>query len=207
MTSIRKLILLGSLAGTPVLLWAQGEGQQLLPLGYGRLDQDNLSVSLRADNMDIRFTVLQENAMRLLNEDSYNSLHGLVGSRQSEIDSIASQYGVNNPGLLFVRYFSLVEGTRFDAQLVTLNLNGVFYLPLGIVPLTPSIQSDRLGRRQQAQGIYVFEVPLTPFLPMGFSYGQNRTDAWGGRIDALERERARVQSRFIEAQKDSSRSP
>ncbi len=199
-------VLLATLV-VPMPVLAQGEGQGLLPLGYGKLDQDNLSLSLRADNLDIRFTVLQENALRLLNDESYRSLHGLIASRQAEIDSIASKYGVSNPGLLFVRYFSLVEGTRFDAQLVTANINGVFYLPLGIVPLTPSIQSDRLGRRQQAQGIYVFEEPLTPFLPMGFSYGQDRTDAWGGRIDALERERARVQSRFVEAQKDSAASP
>ncbi len=172
---------------------------ETIPIGYGRLNQDNLSIGLRADNLDIRMTILQESGLRLLNEEAYRSMHRLIESKQTAIDSIASRFGVQRPGLLLVRYFALAEGARFDAQLLTANINGQFWTPLRIIPLTTSIQSDRLNRRQQAAGLYVFEEELTPFLPMGFAYASFRTDGWNSnRVEQLLREQSRIQARVID---------
>jgi len=175
----------------------QGDG--LPPAGFGRLNQDNVSVSLRAGDLEIRFTVLDEVALRLLNAEAYRSLHGLVDSKQSQIDSVVSKYGIGQPGVLLVRFFARADGTRFDAQLVSVVIRDRYYQPIGLVPLTSTLRSDRLSRRQQASGIYIFEEAFTPYLPMGFAYGSNRTDAWNDRTDALERERASIESRALEA--------
>jgi hypothetical protein len=164
--------------------------------GYGRLNQDDLSFGMRTESLDIRFTILEESGLRLLNQDSYNSLHRLVQSKRAQIDSVAAAFGISTPGILMVRYFSLAEGTRFDAQLLTANINARFWTPLGIVPLSSSIHKDRLGRREQASGIYVFDEPLTPFVPMAFTYGTTTANAWNSsRVETLQRERARIQSR------------
>jgi hypothetical protein len=190
-------VLLG--AGTAV---AQGQTDDgLPPAGYGRLNQDNLSIGMRTNGLDIRLTILQESALRLLNQDSYASLHRLVESKRAQIDSIAELYSVPQPGLLMVRYFALVEGTRFDAQLLTANVNTLFLNPVAIIPLTTSIQSDRLERRQTAAGIYVFADVLTPYLPMAFTYGATTTNGWdSNRVQVLQRERNRIQSRVIQDQ-------
>lgn len=172
---------------------------QTIPPGFGRLNQDNLSIGLRADNLDIRMTIVQESGLRLLNQESYTSLHRLVDSKRTSIDSIASRFGIQRPGLLLVRFFSLAEGARFDAQLLTANINGQFYNPLRVISLTTSMQSDRLSRRQQAAGLYVFEEELTVFLPMGFAYGAFRTEGWNqSRVEQLLREQTRIQARVVD---------
>ena len=168
----------------------------LSPVGYGRLNQDDLSFGMRTESLDVRFTILEESGLRLLNQDSYTSLHRLVESKRTQIDSVAAMFSISQPGILMVRYFSLAKGTRFDAQLLTANINARFWTPLGIVPLSSSIQKDRLGRREQAAGIYVFEESLTPFIPMAFTYESATTNAWNrDRVAALQRERSRIQSR------------
>lgn len=195
------------LLGCTMLLGA-GPGQAqdqiddgLPPAGYGRLNQDDLSIGMRTNSLDIRLTILQESALRLLNQDSYASLHRLVESKRTQIDSVARLYGVSDPGLLMVRYFALAEGTRFDAQLLTANVNTLFLNPVAIIPLTTSIQSDRLGRRQQAAGIYVFEDALTPYIPMAFTYGATTTNGWDrNRTENLQRERNRIQNRLNQNQ-------
>ena len=198
--TVRTLVFSWGLAvcGSPLAL-AQDPDAQTTPVGYGRLNQDNLSIGLRADNIDIRMTILQESGLRLLNEESYTSMHRLVESKRTKIDSISSRFGVQNPGLLLVRFFALAEGARFDAQLLTANINGQFYIPIGIIPLSGSIQLDRLSRRQQVAGLYVFEEELTPFLPMSFGYGSFRTDGWSqNRVEQLLREQSRIQAREID---------
>ncbi len=77
-----------------------------------------------------------------------------------------------------VTFYALAEGTRFDAQLMTANVNTLFLDPVAIIPLTTSIQSDRLSRRQSAIGIYVFTDALTPYLPMTFTYAATATILW-----------------------------
>ncbi len=192
-------VLLG--AGTAAAQGLTDDG--LPPAGYGRLNQDNLSIGMRTNSLDIRLTILQESALRLLNQDSYASLHRLVESKRAQIDSIAELYSVPEPGLLMVRYFALVEGTRFDAQLLTANVNTLFLNPVAIIPLTTSIQSDRLERRQTAAGIYVFADVLTPYLPMSFTYGATATNGWdSNRVQVLQRERNRIQSRIMQQQSD-----
>jgi hypothetical protein len=124
-----------------------------------------------------------------------------VESKRTQIDSVASLYGVSNPGLLMVTYYALAEGTRFDAQLMTANVNTLFLDPVAIIPLTTSIQSDRLSRRQSAIGIYVFTDALTPYLPMTFTYAATATILWNrNRTENLLRERNRIQSRAIQNQ-------
>jgi hypothetical protein len=199
----RTALVLGSLVlfGTGPGVAQEGTDDGLPPAGYGRLNQDALSVGVRTSSLDIRVTILQESALRLLNQDSYASLHRLVESKRAQIDSIASYYGVHDPGLLMVQYFALAEGTRFDAQLLTANINTLFLNPVAIVPLTTSIQSDRLDRRQSAVGIYMFTDALTPYQPMTFTYGAIAVIEWSrSRTENLLRERNRIQSRVIQNQ-------
>ena len=194
------------LLGGSTLLSAGAVAQDLTddglpPAGYGRLNQDDLSIGMRTASLDIRLTILQESALRLLNQDAYTSLHQLVESKRSQIDSIMRVMGISHPGLLMVRYFSLAEGTRFDAQLLTANVNTLFLTPVAIIPLTASIQSDRLGRRQQANGIYIFADPLTPYVPMSFTYETATTNAWDrNKVENLLRERNRIQARVMQDQ-------
>jgi hypothetical protein len=197
----RVACILGSavLLGTGSAVAQDPVDDGLPPAGYGRLNQDDLSAGVRTSSLDIRVTILQEGALRLLNQDSYASLHRLVESKRTQIDSVAALYGVSAPGLLMVTYYALVEGTRFDAQLLTANVNTLFLNPAAIIPLTSSIQSDRLGRRKSAVGIYVFADALTPYLPMTFTYGATAIITWDrNRTENLLRERNRIQSRAIQ---------
>jgi hypothetical protein len=172
----------------------QGVGG-LPPAGYGTLNQDKLAVTIRSDELEIRFVPLDERVIRLLAPDSYQSLHELVTSRQQAIDSL----NLATPGLVLVTFFGLSPDVLFNPQLVSIEVLSRSYRPAGVVPYSSNFGSGQLGRREQATGIVVFDTELAVYEPMTFSYGLLRTNAWERNLGTIERERSRVTLRAQQA--------
>ena len=74
---------------------------EIVPPGLGSLKQDDLTIRLRTDELDIRFLPLDPRILKLLAPDAYNSLTRLVESQQRAIDSVARMNGISRPGLAF----------------------------------------------------------------------------------------------------------
>ena len=203
MTAIRSsLAALALLCTAAVPLTAQGTADttsassQLLPAGYGTLNQDDLSLRFRTTDMEIRFIPLDERVLRLLAPDAYQSLKALLASHRAALDSVGRQSGASEPGIALVSFFGRQPGVRFDPTLVNLSTRGRLLQPIGIVPLSPTFSSQQLGAGQQASALFLFDerIPVTESFQV--SYSGNSSDDWQNRLDVLDRERSRVAARM-----------
>lgn len=192
--------LLGVIACAPAVRGQDSASQaqgDLPPVGFGTLNQDDIAVTLRQEDLELRIVPLDERVLRLLAPDAYASLHGILQSRAAGIDSITRRNGVAVPGILFVTFFGRRAGARFDPQNLNVVIRNQLYRAIGIVPYSSNFNSQQLDVRQQASGLFLFEVTLPVFEPFSISYGATSSDAWEGKLTRIQRERARVMGRGV----------
>jgi len=179
---------------------------ELPPPGYGSLSRDFIAVQVVLGDVQVRFVPLDERLLRLTAPDAYESLHGMVASRQTQIDSAAQVAGVSAPGLAMVTFFALRKEAPFDPDNVTFTHRNQIYRPVAILPLTGNFTSRQLGVRQQASAIYLYEQPIPVFEPFSVFYQTSVSNGWNEILRRVDRERVRVQSRWQSERGDSTRS-
>ena len=85
------------LLGAPVLT-AQTktlpDSASLIPAGFGRLNQDVITLRLGTGSLDIRIVPLEEGLLRLLSPDGYRALTNLVAGEQKRLDSLGAARGL-----------------------------------------------------------------------------------------------------------------
>jgi hypothetical protein len=167
----------------------------LVPAGFGQLSQDQITLSFRNGNLDIRFTPLDERVLRLLVNDAYQALTDLVGSQRSRIDSVTARLGLRRPGLALVTFYGLAPDSRFDPRLLTVTVRSRIVRPVATLPLSPAFSAQQLELRQQAMGIFVFDEPLPVTEPFVVEYLTTTVTDWERRLPRFDRERARIQAR------------
>jgi hypothetical protein len=202
-SGMRRLLLIATLAGisAPIKAGAQDSAAiqaqgDLPPAGFGTLNQDDIALTLRQEDMEIRIVPLDERILRLVAPDTYASLHGILQSRSAQLDSIGRRSGVAVPGILFVTFFARRNGARFDPQNLNVVIRNQLYRAIGIVPYSSNFNSQQLDVRQQASGILLFEQTLPVYEPFAVSYGATSSD-WEGKLVRIQRERGRVMGRGV----------
>jgi hypothetical protein len=204
--SIRPITAVLALLGCAAPATGQsGDRARPLPPGYGSLTQDDLSLRVRNDDLEIRFVPLDPRLMPLLARDAYQSLQALLGTHRRAVDSVASRAGVAQPGLALVSFFGLRPEVRFDPQILTLLIRNRAFQPLGTIPLSGKFTSGQLGVRQQASAIYLFEEDIPVNDSFTLSYGSLISEDWERRQPVLDRERARVAARSRGERRDTTR--
>jgi hypothetical protein len=166
-----------------------------MTVSYGTLTQNDLSLRIRNDDLEIRFIPLDSRVARLLANDAFQALRTLLETRRRAIDSVASQAGVTEPGLALVSFFGQQPDTRFDPQTLTLLVRNRILRPLGVIPLNARFSAQQLGVREAASAIYLFEEEIPVNDSFNVSYGTQTSDDWQTKQVTLDRERARVASR------------
>jgi hypothetical protein len=190
-------------------LAAPAAAQSAAPLpvttvSYGTLNQDDLAIRVRNEDVEIRFIPLDAKVTRLLANDAFQSLRALVESRRRSIDSVASRAGVAEPGLALVSFFGLRSDTRFDPQTLTVRLRSRALQPLGIIPINARFTSHQLNLREQASAIYLFEEDLPVDDSFSLSYGALVSEDWQRKQSLIDRERARVSARARSGRPDTT---
>jgi hypothetical protein len=205
----RALLLMGmTLAGGFIAAPAGAQdARELLPPGYGTLNQDQLSIRLQVGDIEIRLLPLDERAIRLIAKDGYESLHGLIVARQAQIDSAAQSVGLSAPGLALVSFFGLRDDARFDPQNVSLFYRNQFYRPAAIVPISPNFSNRQLPVRRQANAIYLFELTLPIYEEFEVAYGSATSTGWKDILPRIQRERDRVLARWQAERGDTASTP
>jgi len=201
------LLLVTGLASPPAAVHAQAgiAGGELPPPGYGSLKQDNVSVRITLNDIDVRFLPLDERLLRLLAPDAYESLHGLVESRRGAIDSAAREAGIGTPGLALVSFFALRADARFDPENISLSYRNQFARPAAIVPTSGHFTGRQLEVRRSASAIYLFDTPIPVYEQFDLLYGTSQ-GSWSADIGRrIEIERARVQSKWQAVKGDSAK--
>lgn len=159
---------------------------------YGRLNQSDIAIRMRNDELELRFVPLDARLTSLLAQDASTALRRLVESHRPAIDSAGRDAGVSEPGLALVNFFGLQDGVRFDPQLLTLLVRGRLLRPLAIVPLSPKFGSGQLEARESVMAIYLYQELLPVWDPFQISYGSLTSSDWSDRLPLLQRERQRL---------------
>lgn len=171
-------------------------GDEAIPPGYGRLNQDDISLRLSTGDLEVRFLPLGEGVLRLLTTEGYRAFRDLRASKQPQIDSVAQRMGVAAPGLALVTFFGAREGVRFEPQFLSLTASGQQLRPVGVVPMSANFSNQQLGNREQASAIFIFDRPLPLSQEFTLLYQVSSTDAWRARLSVITRERDRIANRI-----------
>lgn len=169
--------------------------EQTIPVGFGRLNQDDISIRLSSGDLEIRFVPLEERILRLLAPDAYRALHDMRESRRVAIDSLARNAGASIPGVALVTFFAAREGTRFESQDLSFTANGQEFRAVGTIPISANFSSQQLSNRGQASGLFIFDVPVPVEQEFTLSYQAARTDGWKARLALITREKDRIMVR------------
>ena len=203
--NLRQLSVLLACLGCAGSASGQSDQARIPPAGFGSLTQDDLSLRVRNDDLEIRFVPLDPRVLPLLAPDAYQSLRGLVETHRRAIDSVASRAGVAQPGLALVSFFGQRPDVRFDAQTLTLVLRNRVFRPLGFIALNSKFASGQLGVRQQASAIYIFEETIPVDDSFTVLYANLTSEDWQRKQPILDRERARVSARSRAGGRDTAR--
>ena len=169
--------------------------QDTVPPGYGSLKRDDIVVRFATATVEIQCLPLDEQVIRLLATDTYQSLTQLIKSRADDITAAADRAGVDHPTLVLVTFYGLVPQARFNPEDLNISSRGRLFRPVGIVPLSPTWGSYQLDARQQAVAIYLFEDGITFRESLSISYQGLTNEAWGRALRLLDQERSRVRAR------------
>jgi hypothetical protein len=185
----------------------QRPADEFVPSGYGRLNQDDLSLRLTAGDLEIRFLPLDERTLNLLSPDAARALRDLRESRRRGIDSLAVRSGSASPGVALVTFFASRDGVRFESEQVALELLGQQFRTVGTLPISANFSSQQLSTRGQASGLLVYDLPIPVLQEFVLTYQAWRTDGWKGRLSTINRERDRILTRIRATEQDTTRMP
>lgn len=169
--------------------------QDLPPLGFGSLRQNEFSVEIVNDPLHVKVTPLAEEVIRLAAPDTYERLHALATSRGPEAEQLTESFGAE---LFLVSFFSRDANVEYRPEELQLNHRGRSLRPVGIIPLTTGWGRQLLQPQQTQSAIYVFEPPFDYEISLTVRYGLQDSDEWHRAVlPLLEEERARVMARAV----------
>jgi len=176
------------------------QANDLPPTGFGSLRQDQIAVMITTSNLAVRVLPLDEHVIRLLAPDTYASLHALVQSRSAAIAAAAATAGRDSVSAFFVTFFGLQPQVTFIPDRVAIQSQGIYYRPLGIIPLSPQWNDARVDQRQQASAIYLFDSAIPVSQTFTVFYGDQNSANFDNSLTLLQSERARVLARAAQQQ-------
>ena len=177
-------------------LEARGGDRSIVPVGYGTLSQDDITVPLRAGGLQIKWVPLSEWVLRLTAPDTYKRLNGYKVSRSREILELTARAGERDwPLVALVTFFSQEVEESYEPYDLQISNQGRLYRPFAIVPVTPSFGRDRLGQQATQIGLYLFPAEIDLDLPTDVRYGDAQSDRWNRIRSSLDSEHSRANSR------------
>lgn len=173
-----------------------GASQPLVPVGYGTLSQDEITVPLRASGLQIKWVPLSEWVLRLTAPDTYRRLNGYKVSRAEEILEQTQRAGERAwPLVTFVTFFSQEVEESFEPYDLQVENQGRLYRAFEIIPVTPGFGRDRIDQQETQIALYLFPPEIDLDLPTIVRYGGAANDRWNSIRSDLDTERSRANSR------------
>jgi len=173
-----------------------GDDRSLVPVGYGTLSQDDITVPIRSGGLQIKWVPLSEWVLRLTAPDTYGRLNGYKVSRSDEILELTARHGERDwPLAALVTFFSREVEESYEPYDLQVNNQGRLYRPFAIIPVTPSFGRDRLDQQETQIGLYLFSAEIDLDLPTVVRYDDVASDRWNRIRSGLDTEHSRANSR------------
>ena len=161
----------------------------------GTLNSETITLRLRSGSLEISFIPLDEQLIRLLAPNSYLSYHSLLTNQAVRLDSLARYSGVREPGVALVSFHALAPNTRFDPQLLTVNVQGQPFRAVGVLPMSGTFSNQQLDTGGSTSALFVFAKAIPLNQPFTVAYQEGVSEDWDRRLTRLDNERARILGR------------
>jgi len=173
----------------------------LPPLGYGTLGQEDISIRLVGTDFTVGFISLDEHIIRLLRPDTYNSMRRLRESKSEEIAQVARSYGIREPAIFFASFFGKGPQARFNPEALIITGQNRSFRPIAMLANSRAFSERQLSQRETATAIYIYEDGIRLTDPFTLSYEGQSSNQWSVILRLLERERAAVDARAVAVKK------
>lgn len=167
-----------------------------LPAGFGTLRQDDISVRVQFNALQVRALPLDETVLRTLSPDSYRALRELRESKRALIDGLLKRTGLPGASLWYVQFFNAEQGeARFSPLEVVIKSAGQDFRALEVFAVTSGFGEQRLLQREVQAALYVFDPSVDVNQPLTITFETQRSDAWDTLLKKVDRERTLIRSR------------
>ena len=164
----------------------------LVPSGHGSLLQDDVTLTLRTEELVLKVTPLEEWVLRLTAPDTWSRLSSLAAVHR---DEVTRQTGVEDASLFLVSFFSLTPGASFRPQDVQIENRSRLMRPLLIRPLTAGWGQERLEQEEAQLAVYAFSERVDLEQAFAVEYAFQVSSGWEEILRMLELERGRAIAR------------
>lgn len=165
------------------------DGDSLPPPGYGTLRQEEISMTLRSQDLEVMVTPLAESVIRVTAPDTYERLSSIAGAGRPSMPPTRGT-------LFLVSFFTQQPEVRFVPEEVQLLSRGLRLRPMEISPITPTWGQRRVQQRSTEMAVYAFssEVDLDSD-QLVLAYGLEQAASWPSILARVQAERARARAR------------
>lgn len=184
------LVILGSactIAPAPEGGAAPAGSDSLPPPGYGTLRQEEVSMTLQNQDLQIMVTPLAESVIRVTAPDTYDRLHGIARQHRGDVPPSSV--------LFLVSFFTQQPEVRFVPEEVQILSRGLRVRPLVIEPVTPSWGQRRVRQRATEMAVYAFPSDVDLESELTLAYGLEQGGNWAAVLSRVQAERARARAR------------
>jgi len=159
------------------------------PSSAGTLHQEQVSVTLRHGELQIRVTPLASWVTLATAPDTHERLAVLAQSYQ---EIFLDRTGSAVPFELFlVSLYTESSNLEFEPEDLNLVNRGLRYRPVDIQAVTPDWDTRRLLPRQTAMAVYAFATEVDLERETEFEYRDLRSREWGRILPLVQSERSR----------------
>lgn len=166
--------------------------EELPPAGHGSLRQEEITLSLRSGDLQIKVTPLEEWMIRLTAPDTYRRLSDLASGHRAALER---ESGQEAPALFLVSFFSDEPNVPFEPEDLHVLDRGRRFRPVAVRPLTGGFGNRRLAQRETRMAVYAFEPAVRLDMGLVVEYGDVRNTQWDAILQHLQSELARVRAR------------
>lgn len=164
------------------------EPDGLVPAGYGSLRQEDVTLTLRAADLQIKVTPLAESVIRLTAPDTYQRLAGAV--ERLPADERAGRLPV-----LVSLTTDAAGGAAYEPRDLVLLNRGRLHRAEVVRGLTQGWGTGRVEQRRTQQAVFLFDGDIDLEMDLVVQLGDARNADWSQIVPRLEAERARVRAR------------
>jgi hypothetical protein len=164
---------------------APGPGVSDPLAGVGSLRQDEVSLTLTGDDVQVQVTPLARSVLEVTAPDTRRRLSSLVPA------------GAEGTHFLLSVFTEAPGGRAFEPADVILENRGRTFRPLRIRGMTPGWGSGQLRQQRTEQAVYTFSNELDLELPLVVIVAGVRNSAWESIRPRIDAERARINARGV----------
>ena len=164
----------------------------LVPPGYGSLVQDEITLTVRTEQVLLKVTPLEEWVLRLTAPDTHARLSTLATTHRAEV---VRRTGVANPSLFLVSIFGRTPGATFRQEDVHVLHRGRRLRPLLVREMTSGWGEGRVDTGGTQAAVFAFPEEIDFEQPISVEYGAESGSAWEEILRRLEAERGRARGR------------